>query len=331
MKPQEVFPLTVQVREGAAAVLANAGSLTIKPSIPGALVEPREQVLDATQPKNSVTFQVAPVAKGKLPNASVKVFQQNHWVQDIALGMKSKTQRLTWLLALLTLALPPLVTYYTRDHPFRGTIPRETKPSAVAANAPKNGAKNNADKDKDKDKEKAKADEAKPSGAAAAGAQQPPRQPNGQGQQQARPRPPNNDPTGPADQPVIVQYGATPGLYVEYVVKKSVYDAVTSETMPSIKYIVESDPPSVLDNNPSDGLSWFAWGIGHVYELMCNTASLGTFLFAVLLGLTTLSWVIHKTQRRNMNKVVTLAAEPRVEGRHLSGREQVVPVADSAD
>jgi hypothetical protein len=339
MRPQRVFPLTVHVRDGAAAVLANANSLTIKPSIPGALVEPREQILDATKPQNSVTFQVAPMAKGKLPNANVKVFQHNHLLQDISLGMKSKTHRLTWVLALLTLALPPLVNYVTRDHPLKGTIPRQVKSrgdAPLAANQPKEEAKNGGDKDKDK----AKPEEAKPpeaaagAGAARGGRAQPGRPQAGQGAGAPRLRVPGGRDILITNQPVYEQFGVTPGIYLEYVVKKSVYDAVISDSVPSIRYVIETDPQAVLDNNPSDGLSWFAWGIGQIYELMCNTTSLGTILFATLLGLTTLSWVFHKTRRRNMNRVVTLPAEPRGEGRHASaGRphEQVVPLADPAD
>ena len=328
MRPQEVFPLTVQVREGAAAVLANAGSLTIKPSIPGALVEPREQVLDASKPNNSVTFQVAPVAKGKLPNASVQVLQQNQVLQSFGLGMKTKTQRLTWLLVLLTLVLPYLVTYVTRDHPLKGTIPRQAKPrseSALAANQPKDDAKEAANKDN------AKPDDAK-QGGAVAGRQQPGRGPGGGQPRGGGPRPPA-PPAEPAagPQPTYEQFGATPGIYLEYVVKKSIFDV-----MPHVDYVFDSDPATVLDNKPSDGLSWFAWGIGQVYELMCNTTSLGAIVLAALLGLTTLSWVTHRKRRRNLNKVVMLAAEPRLEGRHpTSGRvgshEQVIPVADPAD
>jgi hypothetical protein len=243
MKPQRVFPLTVQVRDGAAAVLANAHSLTIKPSIPGALVEPQELILDATKPKNSVTFQVTPIAKGKMPNANVKVLQQNHLVQEMPIGMKSRTQRLTWLLALATLVLPFLVTYYTKDQPIRGSIPRVAKPKDDAADA---------------------------------------------------------------SNVVYQKFGATPGVYVEYVVKRSVFDA-----LPNIRYVVDSDPSTVIENKPSDALSWVAWTIGQAYEYLCNTPNLGPIVLAIMLGLTTVSWVFHKSRRRNLNRTVKLPSELR--------------------
>ncbi len=341
MRTQRVFPLTVEVPEGASSVLANANTLAIKPSIPGAFVEPHEQILDASKPKNSVTFQVTPIAKGKIPGAFVKVFQHGRLLQDIPVRMKSTTQRLTWVLALLTILLP-LAANYMKEHPLRGQIPREAKAAspavanAAAANEnPKDEAKKDdaaAGKDKEKDNNDKKEAGAAGRGNGAAAAAQP-----GAGRRggpaggagaprQGGMRPPN-EPV--SNQPPTEMYGVTSGVYLEYLVKKTLY-----EEFPQIPYIVKSEPSAVLDNKRSDALSWIAWSIGWVYEVMLTLDNLVVVFLAMVL--TALSWVMHKNRQKNLKKSVTLTPEPRPEVRHTptvraSAHEDTIPLADPID
>ncbi|MFL5241568.1 MAG: hypothetical protein ACJ8FY_05625 [Gemmataceae bacterium] len=350
MRTQRIFPLTVEVPDGASAVLANANTLAIKPSIPGAFVEPHEQILDASKPKNSVTFQVTPVAKGKIPGALVKVFQHGRLLQDIPVRMKSTTQRLTWLLAVLTILLP-LGAAYMKEHPLRGQIPREGKPpsetavSAAAAQdkpkeeAKKDGAVAENDKDKADNEKKEAAPAGRRNGAAAAG------QPGGGrrggpggaagggpgGGRGGALRPPAEPGGSNPSPPQKQMYGVTSGQYLEYLVKKSLYDA-----LPEVPYVVKSEPATVLNDRPSDALSWLAWSIGSVYEYLCIMENLVPVVFALMLGLTTLSWVMHKNRQKNLKKSVTLTAEPRLEARHTStvrapGHEETIPLADPID
>jgi hypothetical protein len=343
MRTQRVFPLTVEVPEGASSVLANANTLAIKPSIPGAFVEPHEQILDASKPKNSVTFQVTPVAKGKIPGALVKVFQHGRLLQEIPVRMKSTTQRLTWVLALLTILLP-LGANYMKDHPLRGQIPREARAASPAvANAaadnekPKNEAKEDDAAEKDKNKESNDNKEAgaagRGNGAAAAGQPGVGRRggPAGGGvPRQGGMRPPE-PPDRASNQPTIQMYGVTSGVYLEYLVKKTLYEA-----LPPIPYIVKSEPSAVLDNKPSDALSWIAWSIGTIYEVMITLDKLASPAFALMLGLTTLSWLMHKNRQKNLKKSVTLTPEQRPEVRHTptvraSAHEDTIPLADPID
>jgi len=345
MRTQRVFPLTVEVPEGASSVLANANSLAIKPSIPGAFVEPNEQILDASKPKNLVMFQVTPVAKGKIPGAFVKVFQHGRLLQDIPVRMKSTTQRLTWVLALLTILLP-FGANYMKEHPLRGQIPREAKAASPAvANAaadnekPKDEDKKDdaaAGKDKEKDNNDKKEAGAAGRGNGAAAAAQPGTGRRGGpagGGGAPRPggmRPPDPD-RGSSNQPPTEMFGVTSGVYLEYVIKRTLYNALWK-----VRYVVDSEPAAVLDNKPSDALSWVAWSIGTLYEIMITLDNLAPAAFALMLGLTTLSWVMHKNRQKNLKKSVTLTPEPRPEVRHTptvraSAHEDTIPLADPID
>src|SRR5712692_8180564 len=67
MKPQRVYPLSVEVPRGSDGRPLPAGSgeaVVVRPVIPGAVVVPAEQRLDVARPGSQVTFSVTPLAKG---------------------------------------------------------------------------------------------------------------------------------------------------------------------------------------------------------------------------------------------------------------------------
>lgn len=127
MKQQRVYPLTIEV-EPAAGGPAQAAAyipVTIRPIIAGAQVTPLEQRLDLSQPRALATFQVTPLARGRLSEARVEVHQQGQQIDQVRLRMKSTTQRRTWLLAALTLLLPWFLILITSERywKLRGSVP----------------------------------------------------------------------------------------------------------------------------------------------------------------------------------------------------------------
>ena len=133
MKPQRVFPLVVELQGTAGG---SSGPVFIHPFIPGAHVVPAEQTLDPAASKSKATFYVTPHAKGTLRGARLDVFHQGRLVQELPLTMRTATQRLTWVLALLTVLVPALLLYFTVYHPLKGykfatrAVPLEAAPAA---------------------------------------------------------------------------------------------------------------------------------------------------------------------------------------------------------
>ncbi|HXG10665.1 MAG TPA: hypothetical protein VNK04_12985 [Gemmataceae bacterium] len=134
MKPQRVYPLTVEVQAGRSGPSAGPSTpILVRPVIPGALVTPAEQRLDATQPGARATFQITPLARRRLPEARVEVLQHGQVADRIGLRMKSVTQFRTWVLAALTLLVPWFLLMITTDRywKLRGSLPH-LPPEVVA-------------------------------------------------------------------------------------------------------------------------------------------------------------------------------------------------------
>lgn len=126
MKPQRVYPLVVEVARGPKGSPASGEArttLVLRPVISGAHVVPVEQKLNASKPGERATFYVTPLARGRLSYARLEVVHQGQVVEKIHLTMRGTTQRLTWVLALLTFLIPWFLLYVTVWHPLTGTIP----------------------------------------------------------------------------------------------------------------------------------------------------------------------------------------------------------------
>jgi len=132
MKPRRVYPLVVQVLHRRGAVPADGPTgvqVALRPIVPGAVVVPAELPLDVSRPGARATFQVTPLALGRLPEARVQVFHDGRQVQEINTPMRGKWQLLTWLLLLLALVVPPVLIHWTRTAPLRGmVVDRRKKP-----------------------------------------------------------------------------------------------------------------------------------------------------------------------------------------------------------
>jgi hypothetical protein len=106
MKPQRLYPLIVRLRENKKRPQSMAGPLHLRPVIPGAIVTPADYTLDESHSQTNPPFFITPLARGRLENARVEVYDQGRLVGTIALPMKAVTQCLTWVLLCLTFAIP---------------------------------------------------------------------------------------------------------------------------------------------------------------------------------------------------------------------------------
>src|SRR5262245_2260484 len=98
MRPNRVYPVVVSWKGGARA----AAPVTVRLVMAGAQVVPAEQTLEPGG-DGRVTFHVTPIARGWLRGERLEVLQDGRKVQEIRLPCKATTQRLTWLLLLLTI------------------------------------------------------------------------------------------------------------------------------------------------------------------------------------------------------------------------------------
>jgi hypothetical protein len=123
MRLQRVFPLIVEVKRGDRQPESGAGSLPaiVRPVIPGALVVPAEEKIDASVPGSQVVFHVTPLARRRLPEARVEVHQKHRQVQPIPLNIKVTTQRLACLLLALAVLVPWGLSELAR-HPLQGDV-----------------------------------------------------------------------------------------------------------------------------------------------------------------------------------------------------------------
>src|SRR5271163_2498335 len=72
MKPQRVYTLIVTTSK---AAKETTEPVVLRPIIPGALVTPAEQKLDASRAGDKATFAVTPLARGRLPAPRIEVVQ----------------------------------------------------------------------------------------------------------------------------------------------------------------------------------------------------------------------------------------------------------------
>jgi hypothetical protein len=141
MRPRCVYPLTVEVTRSGRQPGRSAAGLPalVRPSIPGALVVPAEQKLDASIPGSQVVFHVTPLARQRLHGARIDVQPQGRPVQEIPLRTKVTSQVLTMLLLALTVLAPWGLVEMARN-PLRGDVydllPRREESGTRAANIP---------------------------------------------------------------------------------------------------------------------------------------------------------------------------------------------------
>jgi hypothetical protein len=297
MKPHRVFPLVVELPRASAKPVAGQAPLSVKPVIAGAVVAPSEQPLDLNPAGSSMSFQVTPLAKGRITGAHIEVLQQGRPVESIPLKMKAKTQRLTWLLLLATLIVPGVLLYYTSIAPLTGDVPKPSVRKQIARQTPA-GA---------------------PAPAPDQGA--PPTT-----TQIAEPR------LGMPGE--VLQYKIShlihkncpkPGYqYVDWLIKEQ------------DNYVVKEQPANPLADETSDFVEWVAYWLGYAYQYLCTTATdlYPAFYCAMALGaLTLLSLLSHRTLRGRARKSgIRIPESPAsTQARSVSLREEPPTVVEAAD
>jgi hypothetical protein len=299
MKPGRVYPLSVELPRGVADKgSASVASLVVKPVIPGAVVAPAEQMLDLTPSGGKVTFGVAPLAKGRLPEARVDVLQQGRLVERVRMSMRGRTQFATWVLLLLTLIVPSVILYYTSIAPLSGDVPRMVPRVEGAPNAD--------------DGPKPPPPPQRPGGPPGGG-------PPGQGE--AAPEQPQG--------PQIKRLAGDSGEILQFKISHTV-----RSNSPKIPWVIEDKPP-VLAKNPDDGLEWAAWGLGEAYQFLCVGATNLHPAFwcgTALLVLTLLSLLFHRTVRATIRKKGIRLVDPALAGlARSSGHEEPATIVEVVD
>jgi hypothetical protein len=322
MKPNRVYPLVVEMPRATAKVgSGGTAPLMVKPIIGGAVVAPAEQALEMSPNGGQVTFQVTPVAKGRLKDARVEVSQQGRQVESIPLKMKTRTQRLTWFLLLLTLILPVIMAYFTSIAPLSGDVPGVATRRVADPTLPV-----------------------------------PPREDAPPGRiAPARPQPNEGRPPAPAGggavaairEPIFGQVvelrPGTPGENLQFKISHVIHKNCPKlddldlgfYTIPLSKLCAEKANYSVTDQ-PHDLVESVASWLGDQYQFLYIGASdlYPAFYLAMGLGaLTLLSLVTHTTARRKTRRMNIRLHDSASAGhvRSASSREESPVVVEAAD
>jgi hypothetical protein len=118
MRPNRVYPFTVSWKGGGRG---SGEPVVVRLVMGGAQVVPAEQTLDPAKSGDRATFYVTPLARGWLRGERLEVVQDGRKVQEIRLPCKVTTQRLTWVLLLLTIVvawwIAPIIVEPIKEYP----------------------------------------------------------------------------------------------------------------------------------------------------------------------------------------------------------------------
>jgi hypothetical protein len=324
MRLQRVYSLVVAVPRSSPTAGPTGVPVVLRPVVPGALVTPVEQALDISRPGAAATFHVTPLGKGRLPDARVQVLCNGQLVQELATPMKATTQRMTWVLLLLTLVLPPLLIHYTR-HPLEGKIrlPRAepVQPQGPPGGNPPDAAPPVAPPGGGAPGDAASRIGIRPGAPIFAQANQPPQKPPRKPPQGGEPGgPPMGGPVMPAP-----PEGPPPPMPTETTVAGGPDDILEDRLNTYLRANVPSMP----------GWNWIrdkgCYGLGQVYKVLCDLAIdvyPGFLLGCILLGLTLLSWVLHSGQRSSLKRSVVI---PVGTGAAAGQSAETLPLARPAE
>ncbi len=130
MRRHRVYPLRVNLQKfnsGRGLAETTSQVVSLRALIPGAMVNPPELSLDTSKAGEVATFYVTPMAKGSLRRPHVQLVGDGRVIQQVAVPMKSVTQRLTWVLAALTILVPAFLLYATKYNRLTPPAPMEIK------------------------------------------------------------------------------------------------------------------------------------------------------------------------------------------------------------
>jgi hypothetical protein len=104
---------------------AGAGPVVVRLLMAGAQVVPSEQPLDASKPDAKAVFYVTPLARGWLRHECMEILVGGRKVQEMPLATNVTSQRLTWVLLLLTILVPWALLHYIQHSPLSFSPERE--------------------------------------------------------------------------------------------------------------------------------------------------------------------------------------------------------------
>jgi hypothetical protein len=313
MKPNRVYPLVVELPRATAKPTAGSNSpLVVKPVVAGAVVTPSEQAMELTPSGGEATFHVTPVAKGRLTDARVELSQQGRRVDAVPLKMKAKTQRMTWILLLMTLIIPAVLAYYTNIAPLSGDVPRMGIGQVMKHQIPAGGG----------------------------GGDQPAPRPQGGPPLPAPPEAPD-----PSKGQVVRMIPGTPGEVLQYKVSSFLHRNLPGDKIETSDYIGKDIDLSsfnktkdnyVVSEDTYDTIEYVSWWIGDKYQYLYASARdiYPAFILAIgLAGLTLLSLVAHrayrgKTSRSGIRLLEGLPGNPARSGGAREGMPVVLEAAD---
>jgi hypothetical protein len=108
------------------------GPVVVRLLMAGAQVIPSEQPLDPAKPDAKAVFYVTPLARGWLRNECMEVLVGGRKVQEMPLRSKVTTQRMTWVLLLLTFLVPWFFYSYVLNSPLKNAYVGKTVGQALA-------------------------------------------------------------------------------------------------------------------------------------------------------------------------------------------------------
>jgi hypothetical protein len=137
MKMNRVYPMVVELKRTTDKhSLASSSPVQIRPVVPGAHVTPALREAHQGNSGAVSTFYVTPLARGRLRDARVGIYQDGRELQEVRLPMKGVTQRMTWTLLALTILLPCLLHYFTTTVDLSQSAEGAKTANATAANVP---------------------------------------------------------------------------------------------------------------------------------------------------------------------------------------------------
>jgi hypothetical protein len=320
MRRHRVYPLTVELHklssESSAGNWSTAPVLA-RPFIPGAQVTPPELELKSVQVGEKATFYVTPKAWGRLLGARLQLCQQGLVLQEIALPMKTAGALLTWILAALTVLVPLGALYFTKHVNLTSTGPNgvlhSPRSRGIGAALPANGQPVPpalAPQEPGKNALPPEAPQGGPPVLGPAVLLAPPAPVQGSGGQ-AKPdekKPPRGDGDQPAEPPK--PRAEQPPPAVEPAILERIHLPDFGARGGPGRLILEPSPKGPLERGLLDALPAVELGevqltaslaatLQQTYDLAHCLAMdhFSFYLGAVLLGLTLISWIVHRPAR----------------------------------
>jgi hypothetical protein len=139
MRLNRVFPMVVELKPIMdKQAMTSPSPVQIRPVVPGALLTPDQREVQPGKMDTACTFYVTPLARGRLRDARLRLYQDGRVIQEVQLPMKGVRQRLTWVLLALTILLPCMLHYFTISVDLSASAANAKAAQAAAEQQPQN-------------------------------------------------------------------------------------------------------------------------------------------------------------------------------------------------